>query len=79
MTCTCQVCKDICRWREVFKNGDIYSRMDAFEEMFGRIEEAETGRDVYKSIMNGTWPESVEILERSLIKAKEQNASNISV
>jgi hypothetical protein len=42
-----------------------------FEEMFSRIEEAETDVEYYKGILKGTWPNSIEILEKALQKAKD--------
>lgn len=77
--CECQVCKDIKRWGDVFKNGDVYQRLKVFEEMFSRIEEAETDVQYYKALLNGTWPNAEEILESKLQLIRNKNASNISI
>jgi phage shock protein A len=73
------VCKDITRWRDVFKNGTVDSRMDSFDEMFGRIEDAETEAEMFRAILNGSWPNAQAILEEKLAKIKVKNASSISV
>lgn len=68
MTCECQVCKDIARWKHVIINGDETQRLNVLTEMFSRIEEAETDVDYYRAILRGQWPNGKTILEHALKK-----------
>jgi hypothetical protein len=56
-------------------NGDETQRLEAFNEMFGRIEEAETDVSYYRAILCGEWPSGKEILERALKKYDDLSKS----
>ncbi len=73
MACNCQVCQDIKRWKAGLE--DPVTRKEIFEEMFGRIEDAETSEAYYHSILDGTWPNAEQILERALAKIKEKRSA----
>jgi len=75
--CDCGTCNDIKRWKDVIKNGTVDERFEVFNEMFGRIELAETDLLYYQSILNGSWPNAQSILERKLAFIKEKNAQNL--
>jgi hypothetical protein len=77
--CECQVCKDLKRWDDVIKNGDVYQRKELLEELYGRIEDAETEVEYYRALFKGTYPYAEEILTTKLRLIKENNASNLSL
>jgi len=58
---------------------NVKDRMDVFEEMFARIEEAETDATYYRGILRGEWPNAEEILEQRLAEVKEQNAAQANL
>lgn len=71
MACNCQVCQDIKRWKAGLD--DPVTRKEIFEEMFGRIEDAETSEAYYHSILDGTWPNAEQMLERALKNVRAKN------
>lgn len=77
--CECKVCKDDKRWRDVIKNGTVDDRFEVYNEMQSRIELAETDASIYRAILDGTWPNALEILERSLEIIKAKNAQNLPI
>ena len=62
--CMCQVCCDHRRWVAALVR-DEASR-EAFDEIWERLEAAETDNAVHESIMNGTWPSAEEQLRAAL-------------
>lgn len=79
MTCECQVCKDRQRWFNILANGSLDERKQVFNEMYERIEEAETDVQYYKAVHTGVWPDAEKILENRLQTIRNKNASNLSV
>lgn len=66
MSCKCQVCQDISRWKDGLLHGDNVLRLKIFSEMFERIEDAETTVSYFRAIHRGEWPNGKVILEHSL-------------
>lgn len=62
MTCQCDVCKRLRRWRELGMSDDEMNYLC----------ELEMDRDYYKAILSGEFPSSVEVLTRALEKAKQK-------
>lgn len=77
--CECEVCKDISRWRKLIESDNLADRMIAYNEMFERIEIAETDATYYKGILEGHWPNAQGILEAKLEKIRIKNAPDISI
>lgn len=66
--CNCQVCQDLRRWKSKIVNGSEAERLEVFNEMFDRIELAETDLSYHRAIMDGTWPLGKQHLEIALQK-----------
>ena len=66
--CNCQTCKDLRRWKSVIIQGSESERLEVYDEMFERIELAETDLSYFKAIMDGTWPSGKQLLELALEK-----------
>lgn len=66
--CKCEVCEDSRRWIAGIKFGTEAERLAVFNEMFGRIELAETDLSYFTSIMDGSWPNGKQLLENALEK-----------
>jgi len=68
--CQCRTCTDIRRWKSAL---DIRTpeAQQAFEEMLCELEATGTDLSWYRAVHEGTWPDSVEILERALKVARE--------
>ena len=77
--CECQVCRDIARWNEAIRGDDVEKRVAVFQEMFERIELAETDLAYFRAIFAGEWPSSQQLLERALAKVKEQNEAQANL
>ena len=73
--CTCQFCKLSRRVRRTTKNGSRPQMRKLIEELFNRVGNAEENLDYRMAILDGSWPQSVEILERSLVKGKSIQAA----
>lgn len=62
MTCSCETCNAIRRWKSLgVSDGEIEALLDI-----------EMDRDYYKSILDGDWPSSVELLTQALERAKQK-------
>ena len=72
MACNCQVCQDLRRWRSKIHSDVREDREEVFQEMFGRIKDAETDLSYYKAILNGEWPSAETILEHALTKIRAE-------
>lgn len=72
MTCKCDVCKDVSEFRkqlgEMPEDGREY-----WEGLYDRWMNVEQDLDWYKAVADGSWPDSVSILEGWLARAKERN------
>ncbi len=68
--CTCRTCTDIARWKAAL---DIRTPegKEAFEEMLVEMEAIGTDLGWYQAVHEGKWPDSVQILERSLEHARK--------
>lgn len=71
MSCNCQVCQDLRRWRLKIHSDSQQDREEVFQEMFGRIEDAETDLSYYRALVRGEWPRAETILEHALAKIRE--------
>lgn len=78
MSCECKVCKDINRWKLLIQSDDLDERMLAFNEMFDRIENAETDVARFESIFKGDWPSAEIMLQQALDDIRNKNVANIS-
>lgn len=67
--CQCQVCLSIRSWKARLGVSTPEQR-EAFNEMLDAWETADTDATYYRCILNGTWPNSVAILEKALEKAR---------
>ena len=56
------------RWKSKIINGSEAERLEVYNEMFERIELAETDLSYFKAIMDGTWPSGKQLLELALEK-----------
>lgn len=77
MTCQCEICCAIKEHHIRLQCVPNESR-DYFEEIFEALLDTQFDNDYYKAIMNGEWPESVQILEQALQEAKEKYAARTS-
>jgi len=68
MTCQCQVCKDIARWKYVIINGNEEQRLELYEELVERVMDADGSVDYYRAIFSGKWPGGKAVLEHALKK-----------
>lgn len=50
----------------------ITDREAVFQEMFGRIEDAETDLSYYRALVRGEWPRAETILEHALNKIRAE-------
>lgn len=73
--CTCELCRLSRRARRTSMSGSRPQMRKLIEELFNRAMNAEFDLDYNESVLDGSWPQSVEILERSLEKAKAIQAS----
>lgn len=68
--CSCRLCQRSRNLREIIARRDVdelISTLNAFADYLWRTEE---DASYYRGIVDGTWPNAVAILERSLEKAK---------
>lgn len=56
------------RWKSGIIEGSESERLEVYNEMFERIELAETDLSYFKAIMDGTWPSGKQLLELALEK-----------
>jgi len=71
-TCDCKIC-DLADVRlEALESNDIAVVKDALAKMSHLWLEANSDVNYYKSILDGTWPSSKEILTKSLKKMDEE-------
>ncbi len=71
-TCTCQFCIDYKRFKEVLPTIPAEHR-EWFESVFDGRWNAEEELSYKKAILDGTWPDSVEILSHHLANAIKRN------
>lgn len=76
MTCDCYYCKTHRLISKAKHNNDIDLLYRLAKELGGLAISAEADNDYHKCIMDGSWPTSVEILERALKNAKENQDEN---
>lgn len=76
MACSCEICKDISSWTDAIKSDDVKARLEIFSELFERLETAETDVTYFRSIMDGSWPQSEHILQRALTRVQTLNKNN---
>jgi hypothetical protein len=69
--CLCFSCKLHRRAQRVMKNGSHRQKNDLIKELGNYWCEESEDNSYHKCILDGSWPGSVEILERSLIEAKK--------
>lgn len=77
MTCSRKTC-EICRLDRIYKKALRDSRSGSrtkcekwVKEFFNWFLCADADNNYYECILDGTWPQAIEILERSLEKAKK--------
>jgi hypothetical protein len=73
--CTCSICTTFTRWENVLQI-DTPEKREVFCEILDRIESVETDLCYYKSILDGSWPHSVERLEKALEQARLKRSQN---
>lgn len=69
MTCECNVCQTLRRWRTVLQI-DTPEKEAVFNEIVETWENESMDADYYRAIMDGSWPSAVELLENALDKAR---------
>jgi hypothetical protein len=69
--CTCQLCVRSRRIEKAKRNGGVKVLRDLVDELHNALCETEDDLDYNKCILNGSWPQAVEILTQSLERAKE--------
>ncbi len=69
--CICETCELGQRLAAAIQKKDPEEMAELLKELGGRWLNAMYDRDYYESILDGSWPDSEEILTKSLKKAKQ--------
>jgi hypothetical protein len=69
--CSCTTCTRARSLERTIKSGSRHRIMREVKEVLEHLECSELDNDVNRMIFQGTWPGSVKILERALVKARE--------
>ncbi|KKM77034.1 hypothetical protein LCGC14_1374020 [marine sediment metagenome] len=70
--CNCFGCEKYSAISDAVRKKDIDTLAKVAKELGCRAINAELDVNYYKSILNGSWPQAIEILEEALDKAKER-------
>ena len=72
MDCDCPICTRIYKAKDIARRGDVEELRTLVDDLLYRLINAETDAEYYRSILDGTWPRSIEVLRNSLEKASEK-------
>ena len=68
----CRICRQHRRIKAVKRRGGVNEMRALIEELHNETGEAEEDVAYHRAILDGSWPSSVEILERALERARLQ-------
>lgn len=68
--CNCRLCQRSRKLREIIAHRDVDELISTLNAFADDLVGAEEDASYYRGIVDGTWPNAVAILERSLEKAK---------
>lgn len=70
MKCECYFCSKHRQLSKATRERDIDTLIALAKELGGRAISAEFDAEYHSAILDGNWPQSVEILEQALVRAK---------
>lgn len=73
LECNCEICVEDRRVEEILASKDVKEMEILIDQQRNKIAGLSDAVDYYKCIFNGSWPDAVEILERTLEKIKGKN------
>lgn len=71
--CKCKHClysKEVRLHLDILLNHQLYEQREFFSNMYDFLLSVEMDNDYHSSILDGTWPNTKQILENSLAKVK---------
>ncbi len=74
--CDCEVCQRHKKIRQLILDKDTDGLIEKIEVISALLDNVETDCEHYKMILNGTWPHSIEYLEKALENAKRIKNEN---
>jgi hypothetical protein len=66
--CQCKLCVRHRKWKEILDRNDLQEIKDLVNEIISLLLNSELDNNYYECILDGSWPQAKEILERALTK-----------